>query len=451
MSAEPDDLLAPADPSLDVPDTADTSPRPSAGPGGSAGFAGASRDGIVRRGRPPRRSPARVVAEYAVLAVFALALASIIRAVFGLAFYIPSESMVPTLKVNDRVLVSRVSYWRGGPARGDIVVFRNPKYDGDQPSNFLERALSNALEVVGVGQPRDKFYIKRVIGLPGDRIECRDNAVWINGVRLDEPYLPEGVEIDDYPVETVPAGHYFMMGDNRTNSQDSRYGLGTIKRSAIVGEAVVRIWPLGRAGGLDIIGPGAPTPRRCRSRPPARRCPPVPLTTGRPPPRCPPAPSPRDGRGRSRSRVRGSRRDGAGARARGQRRAPVGLPLGSAVEMSEALWQGGAMSAEDLERYEAEAELSLYREYRDVVSMFAYVVETDRRFYLANNVQLTPRSEGGRTWFELELHDAWVWDMYRPARFVSHVRVVTFKDVNVEELPRTESWDQVPRELRADG
>lgn len=109
------------------------------------------------------------------------------------------------------------------------------------------------------------------------------------------------------------------------------------------------------------------------------------------------------------------------------------------------------MSAEDLERYEAEAELSLYREYRDVVSMFSYVVETDRRFYLANRVELTPRTEGGRTWFELELHDAWVWDMYRPARFVAHVRVVTFKDVNVEELPRAEGWDQVPRELRADG
>jgi hypothetical protein len=109
------------------------------------------------------------------------------------------------------------------------------------------------------------------------------------------------------------------------------------------------------------------------------------------------------------------------------------------------------MSAEDLERYEAEAELSLYREYRDVVSMFAYVVETDRRFYLANTVDLRPHTDGGRTWFELELKDAWVWDMYRHARFVSHVRVVTFKDVNVEELPRTEAWDQVARELRADG
>ena len=92
------------------------------------------------------------------------------------------------------------------------------------------------------------------------------------------------------------------------------------------------------------------------------------------------------------------------------------------------------MSAEDLERYETEIELQLYKEYRDVLGMFAYVVETERRFYLANQVQLDVRNEGGQPYFELNLHDAWVWDMYRPARFVSHVRVVTFKDVNVEEL-----------------
>ncbi|CAN5133239.1 DUF2469 domain-containing protein [soil metagenome] len=94
------------------------------------------------------------------------------------------------------------------------------------------------------------------------------------------------------------------------------------------------------------------------------------------------------------------------------------------------------MSAEDLERYETEMELQLYREYRDVVRMFAYVVETERRFYLANNVDVTPHQVDGDVWFELELNDAWVWDMYRPARFVPHVRVLTFRDVNVEQVPR---------------
>ena len=107
------------------------------------------------------------------------------------------------------------------------------------------------------------------------------------------------------------------------------------------------------------------------------------------------------------------------------------------------------MSAEDLERYEAEVELQLYKEYKDVVSMFTHVVETERRFYLANDVKLETRTQDGRTWFELELRDAWVWDMYRPARFVQHVRVGTFKDVNIEELARPDRWDDAVKDLEA--
>ncbi len=92
------------------------------------------------------------------------------------------------------------------------------------------------------------------------------------------------------------------------------------------------------------------------------------------------------------------------------------------------------MSTEDLERYETEIELQLYKEYRDVLPMFSYVVETERRFYLANSVDVVPKTDNGQTYFEVQLADAWVWDMYRPARFVQQVRVVTFRDVNVEEL-----------------
>lgn len=94
------------------------------------------------------------------------------------------------------------------------------------------------------------------------------------------------------------------------------------------------------------------------------------------------------------------------------------------------------MSAEDLENYEADAELSLYREYRDVVSQFSYVVETERRFYLANAVELIPRGSGPDVYYEVRMSDAWVWDMYRPARFVRYVRVITYKDVNIEELDK---------------
>ena len=94
------------------------------------------------------------------------------------------------------------------------------------------------------------------------------------------------------------------------------------------------------------------------------------------------------------------------------------------------------MSTEDVERYEAEIELQLYKEYKDVCPMFTYVVETERRFYLCNAVEQTVHDENGRSWVELKLNDAWVWDMYRQSRCVSSVRVVTFKDVNIEELPK---------------
>ena len=96
------------------------------------------------------------------------------------------------------------------------------------------------------------------------------------------------------------------------------------------------------------------------------------------------------------------------------------------------------MSAEDLEKYETEMELQLYREYRDVVGLFSYVVETERRFYLTNQVDLKVHSADGEVYFEVTMADAWVWDMYRPARFVRNVRVVTFKDVNIEELAKND-------------
>ncbi|MBE6484761.1 MAG: DUF2469 family protein [Actinomycetaceae bacterium] len=98
----------------------------------------------------------------------------------------------------------------------------------------------------------------------------------------------------------------------------------------------------------------------------------------------------------------------------------------------------------DIEGYEAEQELALYREYRDVVKIFRYVVETERRFYLANDVDVKVRaSSGGDVFFEVNLSDAWVWDIYRTSRFVRSVRVVTFKDVNVEELNKQD----ITREL----
>ena len=96
------------------------------------------------------------------------------------------------------------------------------------------------------------------------------------------------------------------------------------------------------------------------------------------------------------------------------------------------------MSAEDLEQYESELELQLYKEYKDVVGIFTYAVETERRFYLCNAVDLKVRTEGGDVYYEGSMGDAWVWDMYRPARFVKSAKVLTFRDVSIEEIAHSD-------------
>ena len=103
------------------------------------------------------------------------------------------------------------------------------------------------------------------------------------------------------------------------------------------------------------------------------------------------------------------------------------------------------MSAEDLENYETDMELQLYREYRDIVAQYNFVVETERRFYLTNDVELTPRSADGEVYFEVAMRDAWVWDMYRPARFVKSAKVLTFRDVSIEEIAHSDL--EVPKNV----
>ncbi|MCL2315947.1 MAG: DUF2469 domain-containing protein [Actinomycetia bacterium] len=104
------------------------------------------------------------------------------------------------------------------------------------------------------------------------------------------------------------------------------------------------------------------------------------------------------------------------------------------------------MSTDDLEQYENKLELDLYREYRDVVGIFKFAVETERRFYLCNSVDLKVRTEGGDVYYEVTMGDAWVWDMYRPARFVKTAKVLTFRDVSIEEIQHSEL--QVPEPPR---
>ncbi|HEY8546552.1 MAG TPA: signal peptidase I [Acidimicrobiales bacterium] len=183
------------------------------------------------------RSGLRTAIEWALVIGGALLVAVLVRTFFIQAFWIPSDSMEPTLHKGDRVLVNKLSYRFNDVGRGDIVVFKRP-----------EAAQSN--------NPDDDIedLIKRVIGLPGDVLKTVDGQVYINDEPLDEPYLPEGTPTlspsgQDVPPITIPEGHYFMMGDNRTNSQDSRY-FGAIDEDLIVGRAFVRIYPLGDIGGL---------------------------------------------------------------------------------------------------------------------------------------------------------------------------------------------------------
>lgn len=144
------------------------------------------------------------------------------------AYSIPSPSMVPTLKVGDRVVVFRLNR---NPARGDIVVF-------DRPANDPKSS------------PDDPdVLIKRVIGLPGDTVEARGGKVYVNGKELVESYLPSGTETTIADPITVPTGQVLVLGDNRSQSFDGRY-FGTISKNLIVGRAVARIWPVSRIGGL---------------------------------------------------------------------------------------------------------------------------------------------------------------------------------------------------------
>ena len=176
----------------------------------------------VREPESSTRSSVRSAVEWVVIVVAALLAALLIKTFLLQAFYIPSDSMNPTLVQRDRVLVNKLSYHFHDVHRGDIVVFSRPPGEND---------------------PTIKDLIKRVIGLPGETIEGRDGQILINGQALKEPYTAKNSPMADFSPRKVPAGHYFVMGDNRGNSKDSRV-FGPISKSLIVGRAFIRIWPL---------------------------------------------------------------------------------------------------------------------------------------------------------------------------------------------------------------
>jgi signal peptidase I len=202
-------------------------------PSASASDQSRSRDRNYRSPHQSRKrrqkSPAAIALEWALIIIAAVGIAALVRAFLFQPFYIPSESMVPTLQVGDKVLVNQMSYRLHGIRRGDIVVFNAPE---------SERT------------PEVQDFVKRVIALPGETIQGKaGDGVYINGRKLEEPYLPEGTIQKDFGPVTVPAGQIFVMGDNRPESKDSTV-FGPIPESSVVGRVFLRYWPPGRAGVL---------------------------------------------------------------------------------------------------------------------------------------------------------------------------------------------------------
>jgi signal peptidase I len=199
------------------------------------------------------------VRETAIILVSAIVLSLLIKTFLAQAFFIPSGSMQNTLLVGDRVMVTKLAPGPLDVHRGDIVVFKDPggwlPPVEQAPGTPVGRAVTSVLTFVGLlPQDSGEHLIKRVIGVAGDTVECCDEQgrLLVNGVPIDEPYLAPGASPSELEFTvTVPAGSLWVMGDNRQNSEDSRYhqgnpGGGSIPVSDVVGVAFVTLWPLDR-------------------------------------------------------------------------------------------------------------------------------------------------------------------------------------------------------------
>ncbi|AGL20379.1 signal peptidase I [Actinoplanes sp. N902-109] len=233
------------------------------------GYRGASSSGR-RRGRIIRRKEMPLWQELPLLLVVAFCLAVLIRTFLVQAFFIPSGSMQTTLEIKDRVLVNKVVYDMRDPLRGEIVVFRGTdNWAPEQPSTPVSNSFGAKLgrtigDLVGVSRPGERDFIKRVIGLPGDKVACCDaqGRITVNGVPIDEPYIFENSPLDQPPNPrqcssrrftevTVPAGEMFVMGDHRLVSQDARCQ-GPVPIDNVIGRAFVVVWPTSRFTSLSV-------------------------------------------------------------------------------------------------------------------------------------------------------------------------------------------------------
>jgi signal peptidase I len=186
------------------------------------------------------------LAELPILMLVALVMAIIIKTFLVQAFFIPSGSMLPTLEIDDRVMVNKLSVRFGEPEQGDVVVFDSPLAPNGDDDPALDRLLRTIQESLGIRTavvPDD--FIKRVIGTPGDTVEIRGNQVYVNGEAIEEPYVAAGSNMADSPARTLREDEYFVMGDNRNNSYDSRR-FGPITEELLIGKAFVIVWPADR-------------------------------------------------------------------------------------------------------------------------------------------------------------------------------------------------------------
>lgn len=183
--------------------------------------------------------------ELPILLVVALAVAIVLKTFVVQAFFIPSGSMEPTLEPGDRVLVQKVVY---GPDRGDIIVFSDPQGRPGPDRGIVGGFVHWLSSTLGIERPEHEDFIKRVIGLPGETVELRDGRLFVEGALIHEPYLKGAVDTRDYGPVRVPKGSLFVLGDNRLNSNDSRFGLGFVPVDKVVGRAFAIVWPPSRAG-----------------------------------------------------------------------------------------------------------------------------------------------------------------------------------------------------------
>jgi signal peptidase I len=196
-----------------------------------------------RPAEPERTRP--FLRELPVLLPIALVLAILLKTLVVQAFSIPSGSMEPTLAPGDRVLVQKLVY---GPERGDVIVFSDPKGRPGPDRGIVGGFFHWLSGALGVERPEHEDFIKRVIGLPGENVELRDGRLFIEGARVPEPYLGGPPDTRDYGPVEVPDDALFVLGDNRTNSNDSRFGLGFIALDKVIGRAFAIVWPPSRVG-----------------------------------------------------------------------------------------------------------------------------------------------------------------------------------------------------------